>query len=133
MSAPRRVSLITGAAQGLGRAIALRLAKDGHHVGLNDLPSKRANLEDVANLAEKNGVRAAVFAGDVSKESDVQTIVDGAADALGGLHVVYLSILSLEAVLHLIFLADGRERRHLEASTLSRRCFFTASFILATS
>lgn len=88
MSASRRVALVTGAAQGLGRAIALRLAKEGHHVGLNDLPSKLGILEDVANLAEKNGVRAAVFAGDVSRESDVQTMVDGAADALGGLHVV---------------------------------------------
>ncbi|KAI5886358.1 NAD(P)-binding protein [Schizophyllum commune H4-8] len=88
MSAARRVALVTGAAQGLGRAIALRLAKDGHHVGLNDLPSKRQSLEDVADLAEKNGVRAAVFAGDMSRESDVQSTVDGAADALGGLHVM---------------------------------------------
>ncbi|KAL1717759.1 hypothetical protein EV715DRAFT_273949 [Schizophyllum commune] len=88
MSVPRRVALVTGAAQGLGKAIALRLAKDGHHVGLNDLPSKKAVLEDVAHQVEQHGVRASVFTGDVTKENDVRATIDGAADALGGLHVM---------------------------------------------
>ncbi|KAL1746130.1 hypothetical protein HDZ31DRAFT_34802 [Schizophyllum fasciatum] len=88
MSAVRRVALVTGAAQGLGKAIALRLAQDGHHVGLNDLPHKREALEEVAHAIESHGVRAAVLTGDVTKEADVQAIIDGAAGALGGFHVM---------------------------------------------
>ena len=78
--AQRKVAIVTGGAQGIGKAIALRLAKDGHHVGLNDLPSKKAVLEDVAHQVEQHGVRAGVFTGDVTKENDVRATIDGAAD-----------------------------------------------------
>ncbi|KAE9403223.1 NAD(P)-binding protein [Gymnopus androsaceus JB14] len=43
-----RVALITGAAQGIGKAIAIRLASDGFKVALSDLPSKKEQLEAVA-------------------------------------------------------------------------------------
>ena len=88
MSDPRRVALVTGASQGLGKAIALRLAKDGLHVSLNDIPSKTDALKEVASLVEQHGVRSAVFPGDVTKESDVKAMIDGTADALGGFDVV---------------------------------------------
>ncbi|TRM58473.1 hypothetical protein BD626DRAFT_183068 [Schizophyllum amplum] len=88
MSLSRRVAIVTGAAQGLGKAIALRLARDGFAMGLNDLPNKQDALDDVAQTITKNGGRAATFFGDVTKEKDVQALVDGTADALGGLHVM---------------------------------------------
>ncbi|KAL1758937.1 hypothetical protein FB107DRAFT_288035 [Schizophyllum commune] len=91
MSDPRRVALVTGASQGLGKAIALRLAKDGLHVGLNDIPSKTDALKEVASLVEQHGVRSAVFPGDVTQESDVKAMIDGTADALGGFDVVSCS------------------------------------------
>ena len=43
------VAIITGAAQGLGRAIALRLASDGFDVALNDIPAKAPALEELVN------------------------------------------------------------------------------------
>ena len=88
----------------LGKAIALRLAKDGHHVGLNDLPSKKAVLEEVAHQVEQHGVRAGVFTGDVTKENDVRATIDGAADALGGLHVVSSFI---------VYIARSADRRYV--------------------
>jgi NAD(P)-dependent dehydrogenase (short-subunit alcohol dehydrogenase family) len=42
------VAIITGCSQGIGRAIATRLADDGYSVALNDLESKRSALETLA-------------------------------------------------------------------------------------
>ena len=88
MSLQRRVALVTGAAQGMGKAIAIRLAKDGLDVGVSDIHSKRSALEEVAKSIEDAGGKAIVIPGDVSKEEDVSAMVDGTAAALGGLHVV---------------------------------------------
>ena len=86
-----RVALVTGAAQGIGKAIALRLSSDGFAIALSDLPAKREALEEVAKLINSGGGRAAVFTGDVSVEEDVKNMVDGAAEALGGFHVVNMA------------------------------------------
>ncbi|KAL1678397.1 hypothetical protein EV122DRAFT_212110 [Schizophyllum commune] len=83
-----RVALVTGAAQGIGKAIALRLNSDGFAIALSDLPAKWEALEEVAKLINLGGGRAAVFTGDVSVEEDVKNMVDGAAEALGGFHVI---------------------------------------------
>lgn len=83
-----RVALVTGAAQGIGKAIALRLNSDGFAIALSDLPAKREALEEVAKLINSGSGRAAVFTGDVSVEEDVKNMVDGAAKELGGFHVV---------------------------------------------
>jgi len=48
------VALVTGAAKGIGRAIALRLAVDGFDVAINDIPSNKHNLDSLAGeIAEK--------------------------------------------------------------------------------
>lgn len=86
---PKRVALITGAAQGIGRCIAIRLAEDGLDVALNDLPSKLAELEEVAvQIKTLTGNQAIAVVGDVSKEEDVQSMVASTVEHLGGLDVV---------------------------------------------
>ena len=138
MSDPRRVALVTGASQGLGKAIALRLAKDGRHVSLNDIPSKTDALKEVASLVEQHGVRSAVFPGDVTKESDVKAMIDGTADALGGFDVVRADCGSrwkaCSASPAPAPSPDGRECRHLDTRAIPRRSaqfqgFLQAAFI----
>ncbi|KAJ3981859.1 hypothetical protein F5890DRAFT_1613260, partial [Lentinula detonsa] len=84
-----RVALITGAAQGIGKAIALRLASDGLRIVLNDLQSKGDQLEFMAEEIKKSyGSDVCVFPGDVSEERDVENMVEAVSKCLGSLDVV---------------------------------------------
>lgn len=79
-----KIALITGAAQGLGETIARRLYKDGYSIALNDLSSRTAELESLANEFGS----ATVVTGDVSNEEDVKTMIGKTVEALGSLDVV---------------------------------------------
>lgn len=87
------IAFVTGAAQCIGRGIALRIAADGYDLGINDISSKAEQLEALKELLGL-GRRAAVFTGDVSKEQDVKSMIDGVVAAFGGLDVVGPSRLS---------------------------------------
>lgn len=83
------VALVTGAAQGIGKTIAIRLASDGFRVALNDLPSKRELLHAVAqDIDRKYGLGSFVAPADVSQEVQVKEMVESSSKALGGLNVV---------------------------------------------
>ncbi|KAK0204239.1 NAD-binding protein [Desarmillaria ectypa] len=82
------VALITGSAQGIGRAIALRLADDGFHISLNDLPSMGAELDVLASEIASKGRKSHIITGDVSSESDVQKMISSTVHALGSLDVM---------------------------------------------
>ena len=88
MSIAKGVALITGSARGIGRGIALRLAKDGFDVALNDVTSKRELLRIVADDIEKIGRRTLLVPADVSVEREVKEMVQDACKELGGLDVV---------------------------------------------
>ena len=85
----RSVSFVTGAAQGIGRGIALRLARDGFDVAVNDLPSKAALLEElVREIKGINGRRSIALCGDVSSDQDVSSMIEKVVAELGSLNVV---------------------------------------------
>jgi NAD(P)-dependent dehydrogenase (short-subunit alcohol dehydrogenase family) len=83
-----RVAIVTGAASGLGAAIATRLAAEGARVVLADVD--RAGLEQVGGTIVKTGGTATVASTDVTRDADVAAMVR-AAESLGGLHVLVLS------------------------------------------
>lgn len=83
-----RVAIVTGAAQGLGANIALRLADDGLDVAVNDIGSKGSQLEEIVAQIKAKGRRAISVPADVSSDADVQAMVAKVVKELGGLDVV---------------------------------------------
>lgn len=83
------VALVTGSAEGIGRAIAIRLAEDGFDVSLFDLKSSEDKLQNVSQEIEnKTGRKTLRWFGDVSLEEDVKNGVEETVRVLGGLDVV---------------------------------------------
>jgi sorbose reductase len=80
-----RKALVTGAGRGIGKVLALTLAEAGCDVALFGLHHK--NLEEVAALVSKSGVRSLVLEGDVSRKSDVQKAFSAVAKGFGRLDI----------------------------------------------
>ncbi|KIJ16158.1 hypothetical protein PAXINDRAFT_11203 [Paxillus involutus ATCC 200175] len=88
MSISKGIALITGSAQGIGRGIALRLAKDGYDIALNDIPSKHSQLRAVADDIDKSGRKALMFPADVTVDEQVKGMVQEVTKEFGGLDVM---------------------------------------------
>ncbi|MDC0986074.1 SDR family oxidoreductase [Alphaproteobacteria bacterium] len=80
------VAVITGAQQGIGRAVALAMAKEGAHVVVNYLDDAEAANETAA-AARALGVKANEVCADISKPSDVEILMQ-AADEMGGVSIL---------------------------------------------
>lgn len=76
-----RVAVITGAARGVGRALALECAREGMRLALADLDGER--VEQVAAEARDLGAEAFALAVDVSERSEVEALADRTYAAYG--------------------------------------------------
>ncbi len=83
-----RVALITGASRGIGRAIALAVAKHGAMVAVNYYPGQSDQAALVVEEIEKAGGRAFSVAADVSKRSDVEEMVNAVVKRSGSLDIL---------------------------------------------
>jgi len=81
-----KVAVVTGAASGLGRAMALAFAAEGMHVALADVD--QANLARVAAEVRARGVRALARRVDVSQGEQVDELAQHTVAELGGAHLV---------------------------------------------
>jgi NAD(P)-dependent dehydrogenase (short-subunit alcohol dehydrogenase family) len=82
-----RVALVTGAGSGIGRASALRLAREGASVVVADVDEAagRAAVEQIAGA----GGRSAFVKADVTSEDDVRAMIGFAEETFGGLDIVH--------------------------------------------
>jgi NAD(P)-dependent dehydrogenase (short-subunit alcohol dehydrogenase family) len=81
-----KAAAVTGAASGLGRAMALAFAAEGMHLALADVDD--AGLTQTGKLVAAFGVKGFSMRVDVSKAGDVQQFAARAAGELNGVHVV---------------------------------------------
>lgn len=82
-----RIALVTGGSRGIGRSIALRLAKDGFFVVVNYLSNKTAALDVLASL-ESAGGKGKIAGFDVSDFDATQKAIGSIIEELGGLHIL---------------------------------------------
>ncbi|MBQ7467221.1 MAG: glucose 1-dehydrogenase [Clostridia bacterium] len=79
--------LITGAARGIGKEIALELAKEGYNIVLNFNKSEE-QAKEVADKISKLGARVLICQADVSKPEEVKKLVGGAVSVFGKIDVL---------------------------------------------
>ncbi|MFW6153804.1 MAG: SDR family NAD(P)-dependent oxidoreductase [Planctomycetota bacterium] len=81
-----KVALITGGGAGIGRATALRLAREGAAVAVVDIVAQRA--EQVRREIAEVGVKALAIVRDVTDDANCREMVEATVDALGGLDIL---------------------------------------------
>lgn len=87
MSTPRKAVFVTGSATGIGRAVAVRFAKEGYAVAVNYSRSQKDAEESLA-LVQKHEVPSIVCKGSVADEQAVKNMMLRCQKELGGLDVL---------------------------------------------
>ena len=108
-----KVAFVTGAAAGIGRATALRLAGEGASVYLVDIALE--GLEETANLCEKVEAEVAFASCDISSEEDVKSNVQACIDRFGRLDTL-CNIAGILLLDHFAKITPDQFRRILEVN-----------------
>ena len=81
-----KVAIVTGSARGLGAATARRLAQEGAKVVITDINAELAQA--TAKALQDEGLAAHCVVGDITREADVQRLVDETVAQFGSVHVL---------------------------------------------
>ena len=86
MTIAGKVAAVTGAGQGIGRGIALRLAKDGADIAIIDINTNK--MAEVAAEIQGLGLTVTTFEADVGNRAEVYAAVEHTEKTLGGLDIM---------------------------------------------
>lgn len=82
-----KTALVTGAARGIGKSIAIKLAEQGANIAFTDLQYNDA-AKEVENQLRSMGVKAKAYASDASKFEETQTLVDEIQKEFGTIDIL---------------------------------------------
>ncbi len=83
-----KTAIITGSSRGIGAAIALRLAKDGCNIALNDLNESMFENNTIADDIRALGVEAEIFCADVSRYDQCEAMVKAVKERFGTIDIL---------------------------------------------
>jgi len=123
----KRTAIVTGAARGIGQAIAIRLAEDGFDVCINDLASNQEGIDATVSQIKSLGRNSFGYVADVSKRFEVEEMISTSVAQLGLLDVMVANA-GIAQVKSLFDLTDDDVRRMFEVNVFGIfNCYASAA------